>query len=101
MAAPCTDMGMDMAAHCVHKGDQPSQKHPCHPVAKADCQHIDQSRLDKSAVADIASLYTPVLLQILAPTSQAASLQRARQHQRNVAVIPRPPLNLKHAILLI
>ncbi len=101
MAAPCMQAGMDMSAHCTHNGDPTPQKHPCHPVAKSDCQNIDQSRLDNPATMDSTSPYTPVLLQTLAATTQAPDLQRTLQHQRNAAAVPQPSLNLKHAILLI
>jgi hypothetical protein len=100
MAAQC--MGMDMSAHCAHSGyHNNAQKPPCHPAAKADCRNIDQGRLDNSAPADSFSLHTPVLLQTLAPTTHVPNLQCALQHQRNAAAVPRPPLNLLHARLLI
>jgi hypothetical protein len=102
MAASCTDPDMNMSAHCAHSGGKTAVKHACHPAAKADCQNIDQSRLNQSAPTDIASLHTPVLLLTLAPpATHTPGLQCAIQHQHNADAVPHPPLNLKHAILLI
>jgi hypothetical protein len=72
----------------------------CDTAAMLDCQLPDLNPPSAtSAPADLA--VTPVVLATLPIATALPEATAARQRARHAARIPPPPLNLRHAVLLI
>ncbi len=110
-AAPCvaamptcqhTPAGM---AHCPHANTGPAaHQSDCTPLMQLDCQAAQNPTLAASVVsADHLPSLSMVLLSTLpiAVAEASANSDSALRHDASAAAVPRPPLNLLHARLLI
>jgi hypothetical protein len=98
MAAPLCPPDMS-GMHCPDHQAPPALD-SCDTAAKLDCQLPDLNPPSAAfAPADLA--VTPVVLAMLPIANALPEATAARQHARNAARTPPPPLNLRHAVLLI
>ncbi len=92
-------------AHCPHAETGPVANLPdCAPLMQLDCQATENPTLATSVVnADHLPSLPMVLLGILPITTAeaGANTDSAARHDAEAAAVPRPPLNLLHARLLI
>lgn len=92
-------------AHCPHAETGPAANLPdCAPLMQLDCQAAQNPTLATSGVgADHLSSLPMVLLSILpiATAEAGANTDSALRHNAAATAVPRPPLNLLHARLLI
>lgn len=93
-------------AHCPHDHAGPSTHMPdCTPLMQLDCQSAQNPTLATGAMsADHLPCPLPMVLLSTLPIAAAeagASTDSALRHAAAAAAVPRPPLNLLHARLLV
>ena len=109
-AAPCvaamptcqhTPAGM---AHCPHDKTAATDLPGCTPLMQLDCQATQNPTLTTSVVNANHLPSLPMVLLSTLPIAAAeagANSDSAMRHDASAAAVPRPPLNLLHARLLI
>lgn len=92
-------------AHCAHANTGPvAQQSDCTPLMQLDCQSAQNPILATSVVSADHLLCLPMALLNILPIATAkasANTDSALRHDATAAAVPRPPLNLLHARLLI
>jgi hypothetical protein len=101
MAEPCAMHAADAAPHCSHANKAMQTTHSCVHATQADCQKADQNLSFDQQTSPNPGVPPAVLLHISAPPFQLASTTSRAHQSNNASRVPRPPLNLQHARLLI
>jgi hypothetical protein len=101
MAGPCDNLTAS-AAHGSHTLQSEQMTHDCSKPAKSGCHKADGNfSLDSNPAAATAAHYMPVVIQTLPLALYLPDQHRVIRKARLNPDIPRIPLNLLHANLLI